>query len=87
MINKHIIFTFFKEFINHEKKAIRAVVLVTHVSQIFLNIATTDETFYNSGDQDSFRHKLKNSANKYEGLGSMFFRATTGTQRKPETSE
>ena len=42
------------------------------MSQIFLNIATTYETFQKSGDQDSFRHKLKNSANTYESSGSVF---------------
>ena len=48
---------------------------------------TTDETFQKLEDQDSFRHKLKNSANTYECSGSQFFRTTTGTQRTPETSE
>ena len=55
---------------------------MTDVSQIFLNIATTDETFQNSGDPDSFRYKLKNSANIYESSGSLFFRITTGILRK-----
>ena len=50
-------------------------------------IATTDETFQNSGDPDLFRHILKNSANIYEISGSLFFRITTGIQRKSDTSE
>ena len=50
MINKHIIFKLFIEFINPEKKTNKAIVFSYNVSQIFLNIATTDETFQNSGD-------------------------------------
>ena len=61
--------------------------LVTDASQMFLNIANADETFQNSRDPDSFRNKLKNSPNIYESSGSLFFRITTGTQRKSETSE
>ena len=87
MINKHIIFKFFKEFINYEKKTNRSVVFSYRWFPNFLNIATADETFQNSGDQDSFRYKLKNSANIYESSGSLFFRITTGTKRKSETSE
>ena len=51
-----------------------------------LKFATTDETFQKSGDQHSFRHKLKNSANIYDSSGSKFFITNTGTQRKLETS-
>ena len=53
-------------------------VTVDH-SQTFLNTGTTsDETFQQSGKQDSFRHKLKSSVSMYESLGSQFFRTTTG---------
>ena len=34
---------------------------------------------FKSGDQDSLRHKLKNSADTYEISVSQFFRTTTGT--------
>ena len=50
-------------------------------------ILRPDEIFQKSGDQDSFRHRLKNSANICNSSGSQFFRTNTGTQRKPETSE
>ena len=36
-----------------------------------------DETFQQSGKQDSFRHLLKSSASIWEMLGSQFFRTTT----------
>ena len=32
------------------------------ISATFLNTGTTDETFQQSGKQDSFRHLLKSSA-------------------------
>ena len=48
---------------------------------------TADQTFQKSRDQDSFRHKLKNSADIYESSGSQFSRTTTGTQWKSETPE
>ena len=49
-----------------------------------VNIETTDETFQQSGKQDSFRHILKSSASKYESSGSQFFRTTTGIQSGPD---
>ena len=51
---------------------------------MLLNVVTTGETSQESGDQDSFRHKLKDSANIYERLGSQFFRFTNGKQRNHE---
>ena len=50
------------------------------LSPTFLNTRTTDETFQQSGKQDSFSHILKSSASIYESTGSQFFRATTRIQ-------
>ena len=65
MINNPIIYKFFKNFTNHRKKTKRAVVFSCSTSPTFLNTlntGTTDETFQQSGKQDSFRHILKSSA-------------------------
>ena len=52
--------------------------LAVDLSPTFLNTGTTNETFQQSGKQDSFRHLLKSSASMYECSGSQFFRTTTG---------
>ena len=44
---------------------------------IFLNSDTTDETFQQTGKQDSCKHILKILSNEGESSGSQFFRATT----------
>ena len=84
MINNSIIYNFFKDFTNHRKKTNRVVVLAVDLSPTFLNTGTTDETFQQSGKQDSFRHLLKNLASMYESSGSQFFRTTTGIQSGPD---
>ena len=58
--------------------------LLTDLSLTFLNTGTTNETFQQSGKQDSFRHLLKSSASMYESSGSQFFRTTTGIQSGPD---
>ena len=50
-----------------------------------MNTATTNETFQESGNQDSFRKILKSSASLYETFGSQFFRTATGIQSGPDT--
>ena len=50
----------------------------------FLNTGTTEETFQQSGKQDSFRHLLKRLASIYESSGSQFFKTTTGIQSGPD---
>ena len=50
-------------FTNHRKKTNRAVVFSCRPFPTFLNTGTTDETFQQSGKQDSLRHLLKSSAN------------------------
>ena len=51
---------------------------------IFLNTGTPDETFQQSGKQDSFRHILMSAASTYESSGTQFFRTTTGIQSGPD---
>ena len=58
--------------------------MAVDLSPTFLNTGTTDETFQQSGKQDSLRHLLKSSANMYENSGSQFFRTTTGIQSGPD---
>ena len=59
VINKRIIYKFFKDFTNHRKKTNRAVDLVVELFPTFLNTGTTDETFQQSGKQYPSRHILK----------------------------
>ena len=84
MINNPITYKFVKDFANHRKKTNRAVVFSIELSPTFLNTGTTDETFQQSGKQDTFRHILKSSASMYESSGSQFFRTTTGVQLRPD---
>ena len=84
MINNPIIYKFFKDFTNHRKKTNRAVVFSCGLSPTFLNTRTTNETFQQSGKQDSFRHTLKSSASMLESSGSQFFRTTPGIQSGPD---
>ena len=51
---------------------------------MFSNTGTTNETFQQSGKQDSFRHILLSSAGMHGSSGSQFFRITTGIQSRPE---
>ena len=70
MNNNPIIYKFFKDFINYRKKTNRTIVLALYLSSTFIDTGTTNKTFQQSGKQDSFRHILKSSANKYERSGS-----------------
>ena len=60
------------------------VVFSSRPSPTFLNTGSTDETFQQSGKQDSFRHILKSLASMYESSDSQFFRTTTGIQSGPD---
>ena len=55
------------------------------LSPTFINTGITNETFQQSGKQDSFRHILQNSASMYESSSSQFLRATTGIKLGPDT--
>ena len=46
--------------------------LAVDFSPTFLNTGTTDKTFQQSGNEDSFRHILKSLAGMYESSGSQF---------------
>ena len=79
VVNKPIIYRFFKDFSKHRKKTNREVVLTVDLSAAFLSTETTNETFQQSGKEDSFRHilKVERAASMYEISGSQFFRTTT----------
>ena len=62
VINNPIIYKFFKYFSNHRKKTNREKVFSSRPFPTFLNTWTTNETFQQSGEQDSFGHLLKSSA-------------------------
>ena len=55
-------------------------------STTFLNTVPTDETFQQSGKQDSFRHILRRSAWVGKSSSSQFFGATTEIQSGPDNS-
>ena len=61
-----------------------AIVLTVDLFPTFVNIGTTDETFQQSGTQDSFKHILKISASMDESSGSQFIGTTTGIQSGPD---
>ena len=58
MINSPINYKLFKDLTNHRKKTNREVVFRSRPPPFF-NTATMDETFQQSGKQDSFRYLLK----------------------------
>ena len=55
------------------------------VFQTFLNTGATDQTFQQSGKQDSFRHIWESLASILKSSDSQFFRPTTGIQPGPDT--
>ena len=50
------------------------------VSPTFLNSGATDQTFQESGKQDSFRHIWESLASILKSSDSQLFRPTTGIQ-------
>ena len=54
------------------------------VSPTFLNSGATDQTFQESGKQDSFRHIWESLASILKSSDSQFFRPTTGIQLGPD---
>ena len=78
--NNPIINKFFKDLTNHRKKTNRAVVLSCRPFTTSLNTGIIDETFQQSGKQDSWKHLLKGSASMWESSGSQFFTTTAGIQ-------
>ena len=59
VINNPIIYKFLKDFTMHRNKTGRVVVFNCRPFPSFLNTENTNETFQQSGEQDSFRHLLK----------------------------
>ena len=84
MISKPVIYKFFKDFTNHRKKTNRVLVFSYRLFPNILKKGTTDQTFQQSGKQESFRHLFKNSTSMYESSGSHFFKTTTEIQSKPD---
>ena len=73
-------YKFFKNFPNRRKKTKRLLVFsyTVDLSPTFKKTQTTDETFQQSGKEDSFRNMLKSSTNMNESSGSPFFGNITG---------
>ena len=62
-----LLFTnFSKTLLTTERRITGRWFLAVDIFPAFLNKVTTDETFQQSGKQDSFRHMLKSSASMYE---------------------
>ena len=78
------ILLFAKTLLTTEKRLTGVSLLSVDLFTIFLNTGTTDETFQQSGKQDSFRQLLKSSAMMYKSSGSEFFRTITGIQSKSD---
>ena len=76
--------TFSKTLLTTGKRLTGQYFLYVDLSTILLNTGTTDETFQQSGKQDSFRRLLTNSAMMLKSSSSEFFRTTTGIQSRPD---
>ena len=75
VINKAIIYKFLKKLVlTRERRQTMLQYLAAGLSLTFLNRRTTNETFQQSGKEDSFRHILKSSASMYSSSGLQFFR-------------
>ena len=73
-----LLFTSFsKTLLTTERRLTGRQFLAVDLSPTFLYTGTTDETFQQSGKQDSFRQLFKSLASMYESSGSQFFRTTT----------
>ena len=75
---------FFEDFINRRETNGAVIFSKRPLPNILKNTGTTDETFQQSGKQDSFRHILKSLASMCESSGSQLFRTTTGIQLGPD---
>ena len=79
-----LLISFSKNLLTTEGTQARRQFSAVHLSSKFLNTGTNDETFQQSGKQDSFRHILNRSASMYGSPGSQFFTATTRIQSGPD---
>ena len=64
--------SFSKTLLTTERRLTGWYFLAVDLSPTFLNTGTTEETFQQSGKQDSFRHLLKTLASMFEISGSQF---------------
>ena len=71
-----LLFTIFQR-LTAERRLTGQQFLVVDIFPTFLNAGTANETFRQSGKQDSFRHVLKSAASMHESSGLLFCRATT----------
>ena len=79
-----LLFTSFsKTLLTSERRLTGWWFLAIDLSPTLLSTGTNDETFQQSGKQNSFRHILERSASIYKSSGSQFFRTTTGIQSGP----
>ena len=85
MINSLLFTTFSKTLLTTERRLTGQYFSAVDLSPKFLNTRTNNETFQQSGKQDSFRHILKSSASMYESSGPQLFRTTTGIISGPDT--
>ena len=72
VINKRVIYKFFKDFPKHRKITDRALVFSCRLfPPTFLNTGTTNDTFHQSGKlEDSWRHILRSPASMYKSSSS-----------------
>ena len=76
-----LLFTSFsKALLTTERRLSEQKNFAVDLSLTFLKTGSTNETFQQSGKQDSCRHLLKSSAIMYKDSGSQFFRTITGIQ-------
>ena len=71
MINNPIIYKFSKTLLTAEKRLTGQYFLAVDLSPTFLNTGTTDETFRQSGEQDSLSHLLKLVCKKAQAHSSL----------------
>ena len=76
--------SFSNTLLTSEKRLTGWQFLAIDLSPTLLSTGTNDETFQQSGKQNSFRHILERSASIYKSSGSQFFRTTTGIQSGPD---
>ena len=84
MITMPLFASFSKTLLTIEKRLAGQWFLAVDLFPTCLNTGTTDETFHQSGKQESFRHLLKSSAGMQESSGWQFFTTISGIQLGPD---
>ena len=70
MVNNPIIYLSFSKTLLTTEKKLTEQQFLAYLSPIFLNTGTTNETFDQSGKQNSLRHILESSATMYKSSHS-----------------